>query len=48
VHRINGTNDSRIAVATLSLSEPKSAAERLKNVICSDELNMLSELGAAA
>ena len=48
VHRINGTIDSRIAVATLSLEDPKSAVHRLRGLVGSDELNMHSELGAAA
>jgi 5-methylcytosine-specific restriction enzyme subunit McrC len=38
VHRINGTDDSRIAVATLSLSNPKSALVHLRNLLLSDDL----------
>jgi 5-methylcytosine-specific restriction enzyme subunit McrC len=38
VHQINGTDDSRIAVGTLSLSNPKAAIGQLKDLLSVDEL----------
>lgn len=47
VHRINGTNDSRIGVATLSLSNPKAAVEYLRDLLFLDELDVHPEQYAA-
>jgi hypothetical protein len=38
VHRINGTDDSRIGVATLSLSDPKAAVRQLRELLSVDVL----------
>ena len=48
VHRINGTNDSRIGVATLSLSNPKAAAAQLRGLLLVDELGLHPNQSLAA
>lgn len=40
VHRINGTDDSRIGVATLSLANPKAAVRQLSELLLIDELRL--------
>ena len=40
VHRINGTDDSRIGVATLALSNPKAAVGQLRDLLSVDELDL--------
>lgn len=40
VHRINGTDDSRIGVATVSLSNPKAAVGQLRQLLLIDELGL--------
>lgn len=48
VHRINGTSDSRIGVATLSLSNPKAAVGHLRELMFLEELDVRPEQYAAA
>ncbi|EMD81817.1 McrBC 5-methylcytosine restriction system component [Pacificimonas flava] len=48
VHRINGTDDSRIAVGTLSLSNPKAAVGQLRDLLLSDDLGLQSRQSVAA
>lgn len=48
VHQINGTDDSRIAVATLSLSNPKAAVGPLKGLLLLDELGLRPKESVAA
>lgn len=40
VHRINGTEDSRIGVATLCLSDPKSAVKQLRQLLSVNDLDL--------
>lgn len=48
VHQINGTDDSRIAVATLSLSNPKAAVGQLRGLLLIDELGFPPKESVAA
>lgn len=48
VHRINGTDDSRIGVATLSLSNPKAAVGQLRELLFVEELALHPKQFAAA
>lgn len=38
LHKINGTTDRRIGVATLSLSNPKAAVKHLRDLLSKEEL----------
>jgi 5-methylcytosine-specific restriction enzyme subunit McrC len=48
VHQINGTDDSRIAVGTLSLSNPKAAVGQLRDLLFGDDLGLQQKQSAAA
>ncbi|MFC4594100.1 McrC family protein [Sphingobium tyrosinilyticum] len=48
VHRINGTDDSRIGVATLSLSNPKAAVGQLRDLLLVDEFRLQPRKPVAA
>ena len=48
VHQINGTADSRIAVGTLSLSNPKAVVGQLRDLLFGDDLGLEQRQSAAA
>lgn len=48
VHQINRTDDSRIAVGTLSLSNPKATVGHLRDLLFGDDLGLQQKQSAAA